>query len=598
MKYELKADDIYGFASAINADTRERGKELEFRHCPKCHGGSHNDEWTFSINTDTGAFCCQRSSCDYHGHFVQLCRDFDYSLQLEEDRVYKPVPQPKQKIVPKPEAIKYLESRGISAEIAEKYSITVHKKNQKVLVIPFFNPEGTELVSWKYRNTAWKKGSKGPKEWFESQTRPILFGMNNCVDREQLVITEGQMDALALAEAGVKNPVSVPGGANSSTWYRFCKDWVNEFKEIIVFGDNEHGRITLVDMMKSLFPEKPIKVVRRKDYLGEKDANDILRYFGKKALLDCVENAELPRLEVVKEIASVKDIDFEKLERIPTGFPTLDRTIGGLIFGQLVILTGKRGEGKSTFMSQLMCSCLEDKRSILVYSGELTNEHLAAWLNLQLAGKPNLDVYRDKWGEEKARLPSSVAEKIQDWYRNRAFVFDSSYMGEKEPFTDTIKKALRDYGINAIFIDNLMSAMDYITDQKNLYLAQSNFVGELKKIAADYGVVIVLIAHSRKTAAGFKEDIANDDVSGSADITNKADVVLHYGKSDTEDCDSKLQVTKNRLYGFTRYGNNAIRLRYSPLSKRVWEVGSEEKNYSWGTRGGEEDTADAGFPFV
>lgn len=64
-----------------------------------------------------------------------------------------------------------------------------------------------------------------------------------------------------------------------------------------------------------------------------------------------------------------------------------------------------------------------------------------------------------------------------------------------------------------------MTAMDEVNDNNNLYLAQSNFVGKLKKIAVRYDVVIVLVAHPRKS----KDAFVTDDVSGSADITNKVD---------------------------------------------------------------------------
>ena len=48
-------------------------------------------------------------------------------------------------------------------------------------------------------------------------------------------------------------------------------------------------------------------------------------------------------------------------------------------------------------------------------------------------------------------------------------------------------------------------------------------MGKLKKIAVKYNVVVLLVAHPRKS----NNDFTNDDVSGSADITNKVDVVMH-----------------------------------------------------------------------
>ena len=93
-----------------------------------------------------------------------------------------------------------------------------------------------------------------------------------------------------------------------------------------------------------------------------------------------------------------------------------------------------------------------------------------------------------------------------------------------------------------VCIDNLITAMDAVTQNDNLYLAQSNFVGTLKKIAMRYDVAILLVAHPRKTRDGF----SNDDVSGSSDITNKADVVLSYERIEHDDYESKLLITITR----------------------------------------------------
>ena len=108
---------------------------------------------------------------------------------------------------------------------------------------------------------------------------------------------------------------------------------------------------------RSIYNRLPqtVKVVRKKDYLGEKDANDILLKYGKQAIRAAIENAEIPQLENVKDLALVQSVDINALPKIKTNIPDIDRLIGGLVMGQVILLTGKRGHGKSTFMSQLVC---------------------------------------------------------------------------------------------------------------------------------------------------------------------------------------------------------------------------------------------------
>ena len=140
-----------------------------------------------------------------------------------------------------------------------------------------------------------------------------MFGMMQCKDFKRLIITEGQIDSLTVAECGFDNAVSVPTGAKGLTWINNCYDWVSQFEEIVVFGDCEKNKITLADDIVSRFPLKIIKVVRQADYLGEKDANDILRKYGRDAVRCCIENAEIKPVRAVKPLASVKKADLSGL---------------------------------------------------------------------------------------------------------------------------------------------------------------------------------------------------------------------------------------------------------------------------------------------
>lgn len=326
-----------------------------------------------------------------------------------------------------------------------------------------------------------------------------------------------------------------------------------------------------------------VKAVRTEDYLGEKDANDILRRYGTNAIVTAIINAEVPKLENVKDLSTVRSVDMASLDKIPTGITELDQTIGGMVMGQVILLTGKRGEGKSTLGSQIISEALDCGENIFAYSGELADFHFKRWLDLQLAGSNHVVRQETAFGVSYT-IPEETVRKISDWYKGRAFIYDNDYIpdgkSEYESLPETIEKVIKQYGTRLIFIDNLMTAMDAVNDQNNLYLAQGNFVGQLKKIAMKYQVVILLVAHPRKSNMAF----TNDDVSGSSDITNKVDVVMSYGRAEEKDASyqSLLQVTKNRLWGKLRVGTDAIRLRYSEASKRVFDDRpGKPKVYGW-----------------
>jgi twinkle protein len=580
--YEYKQSDVFDFAVFVGAETHEKGGELFFKHCPHCNGGG-KDADTFSINLASGVFKCFRASCDYHGHFVELARDFGFKLEQEQTR-YKKLPQ--KTIESKPKAIQFLESRGISSDVCRRYNITTQKDNENILVFPFYDEQ--DIMQFiKYRKIDFVKGKDKCKEWCEKDTKPILFGMAQCEDFTRLVITEGQLDSLSVAECGIKNAVSVPTGAVGFTWLSHCWDWVNKFNEIVVFGDNENGKITLIETLEKRIQGK-VKCVRPEDYLCEKDANDILRKYGKEAVIKAVENAQLREVKYVKRLANVESVNLSELPKIKTGIRNLDRACGGLLMGHITLLSGKRGEGKSTLMSQFVAQAIDQGNAVFVYSGELPNYHFKNWLDLQIAGNKNIQTRINEYGDNEYYLLPNTVEKINEWYYDKAYIFDNSSVtdDEYEGLLKVITDAICRYDIKLVCIDNLMTAMESDANT-DLYRQQSTFVKNLEKLAQQYDVAIVLVAHPKKTQGDFD----NDTVSGSSDITNAVSFVLNYQRAkDDESCDSKLMITKNRMNGKLLTGENSIKLYYSEKSKRI--LSNELENIDYGCFKVEEDFSD------
>lgn len=578
MGYTYNRDDVLSYAHGSGISTHVKGNELTFKYCPYCGGGDHRDKDTFSINLDTGAYCCLRGSCGRQGHFVQLARDFGFPLDFGEIKKYRQYPKNK---YPEPKtestAIRYMQSRGISADITNKYMVFDCKGRPNIICFGFYDAD-KQLKLIKYRNTTYEKG-KGSKEWFDTNCQPILFGMMQAVEQDKpLIITEGQIDSLSVAECGIPNAVSVPGGCRNFNWYGHCSDWLNGFPELIVFGDYEHDHITLVDELFSLV-NIPVRCVRREDYLGEKDANAILTKYGKAAVIDAVKNAEMVKAKQIKRLATVEKIDMANQPRIRTGIATLDREIGGLFFGSVTLLSGKRGEGKSTLGSQFIAEAIEQKYPVFIYSGELPNYHFKNWLDMQIAGTANLKKVTHSTGGEYYSVPDDISAQINAWYYDKAFIYDNTFIpddkAETEGLLDIAVTAIRQYGCKLIFIDNLMTAID-CEPTSDIYRAQSEFLKKLSRLSKKYDVAVLLIAHPKK----HNGDFDNDTVSGSADITNAVDNVMYFKRVNSKPHSAELGITKNRLFGKLLQGNDAIPLDYIPSCRRLKETNvSGEKVY-------------------
>lgn len=588
--YEFSQEDAYRFAREQFVETKTKGNELQFKYCPYCHGGQGGkDKGTFSIDLTTGKFKCLRASCNAHGNMITLSRDFNFSLGNQVDEYYKSkkryrrFKRPEKPIEPLEPAIDYLKKRGISSEIAKKYEITIKQETNNILVFPFYDEKG-ELQFIKYRKTDFDKEKDKNKEWCEKDCKPILFGMKQCNEKfDRLVLTEGQLDSLSVAEAGIENAVSVPTGANGFTWIPYCWDWLTKFEEIVVFGDCEKGKITLLDDISKRFPNK-VKHVRESDYLKCKDANEILLKHGPDAIKKAVDNAIALPVNKVLSLADVENVNIFELQKLKTGLKELDDTLyGGIPFGIVCLVAGKRGDGKSTLTSQIMGQAVEQGYNTFAYSGELPNYLYKSWFDFQIAGRNHI-TENNKDGRINRFITNPNQKLINDWYREKAFIYDNRIVedDEQEDLLKTITQAIMQYGIKVILIDNLMTAM-YIDEKQgsDKYDQQGRFVRALTKIALQYNCLILLVAHRRKNS--FTTD-ANDEVSGSGDITNLAGMVLSYDRGTEKEGlrpdQRKLIIAKNRLFG--KINLNGIVLDYDEKSKRIYSNDDELiREYGW-----------------
>ena len=585
--YEFKREDAFAFANFVGIKTFERGDNLHFKVCPYCKGTTRDNK-TFAIDLKTGAFNCLRASCGVTGNMITLSKDFDFSLGNQIDEYYKPkkqyrkLKQFKEPIKPKEPAITYLESRGISEEVAIKYEITTQSNNDNILVFPFFDEKGI-LQFIKYRKTDFDKEKDKNKEWCEANCKPILFGMKQCEDFTRLIITEGQIDQLSLATAKIKNTVSVPTGAKGFTWLPYCWDWINQFQEVVVFGDFENGTISLLDELSKRL-KCTVKHVREDDYKDCKDANELLLKYGAEHLRYCVENATTIPVNHIIELADVEDVNIYDIEKLRTGICEVDRLLyGGLPFGGVILLTGKPGHGKSTVGSQILINALEQGYSCMAYSGELPNFMFKSWFDMQAAGPRHMFEYQSKFGETGYAISKSNKQLINEWHRGRMYMYDNRMIHgvEDESLLTIIENVIMRHGVRVVLLDNLMTAIDLEVSQgSDKYERQSQFVKKLSRLALSQNVIVILVAHKRKN--NFTQD-ENDEVSGSGDISNLATIVMSYGKGkDIDESERLLMISKNRLFG--KVNTKGWVMKFDERSKRVYGNGDDvNREYGWNT---------------
>ena len=279
----------------------------------------------------------------------------------------------------------------------------------------------------------------------------------------------------------------------------------------------------------------------------------------------------------IKCLSDVDEVDLLSMEHFNTGIPSLDRCLSGVYFGQLIVLTGKRGEGKSTFASWILANALDKGWKVFAYSGELPDYHFRNWLDLQIAGIEEQNVTKNEYGDEIYSVKAEARDKLTEFYKGRAYIYDNSIIPDgssEESLTSTIETAAIEYGCRVILVDNLMTAIE-VEPSEDQYRAQSNFVKKLKFLAQKYKLAVILIAHPRKE--GENNALTAESVAGSGDITNLADTVLTYEKcperlSENDRFQSRIGVRKNRLTGKRLLNDETmVKVIYSVQTKRIVE---------------------------
>ena len=495
----------------------------------------------------------------------------------------------------------YMSKRGISANTCKQYHVVNspdEKYKDKYILLPFLDDCGENITYSKYRNISPEtNGDKLEPKEIEVSGKACFFGLDNLTDSAHaLIITEGPIDCLSLVEAGVREKgydvLSVPSGCcNMGFIQQDDIDFILTYDKIVVFGDCEKGGISLVsDFEKKL--GKRVNVIA--DYKGCKDANEILVKYGKEVLLNSVENDISYNDVEIRRISSI-DLSQEQKEILFTsGFPELDNMLNGIETGNLILLLGKEGSGKTTIATQMLLQAANNGIKSLVYSGEMSLAETTSALYLQAAGPNYVDCkICDRTQKRYGEVKTAVTEKVKSWLDRYIFLYEdrTNHMAASGAIVDpsalmnrlldVVERQIYLGDIRFVVIDNMMSALAHFPEGSALYAAQAELAMRLSYLCKKYNVTIMLCVHSRKLDKGSLH-LMSDDISGSSIPKNMADIIISYekyrqskedkdGKKKVEDTPSGyLRVLKNRHWGaVTTVDNDGEGVYYLSLCRQL-----------------------------
>ena len=319
--------------------------------CPKCHDThKQKNRKDLTVSVDQGWYKCHSASCGWKGKVFTDKIEYKRPKWIEKE-IDLPI-----------SVIRFFDERGISQDTLKKMKITY---DQGMIKFNYFRER--ELINYKARSVKEKKFMQFP------ESEKILYNLNSLKDKTKVIIVEGEMDVLALVEAGLDKEygvVSLDQGAGAVgsrldgklmclTNCAYELDTVEEF--VLALDNDAPGQYTQKEIVRRL-GEYRCKVVNFKESV--KDANDVIMLDGleksaaHKTLEEYIENAEnvpVPGIYTLDADMRQRMLDFyDKGWPIgqTTHFSALDDHFKWLR-SDITLFTGIPGDGKGTFIRQL-----------------------------------------------------------------------------------------------------------------------------------------------------------------------------------------------------------------------------------------------------
>lgn len=221
------------------------------------------------------------------------------------------------------------------------------------------------------------------------------------------------------------------------------------------------------------------------------------------------------------ESRDFKKFSLDDYTAIPLGIPALDKKVLGLILGEVSIITGSSGAGKTTFLNHLILTSVQRNYRVALWSGEMAGGKIVAWIDQMAAGKNHVVL---KAGTENFyQAPQNICTRINEWIGDRLYIYNNAYGQKWSQLCPDIEKCVKEHQINLVLVDNLM-ALDIDTFSGENNDKQKNFIVELSDLAKKLNVHIVLVCHPRKE--NLSQLIRKESIAGTADLTNRADNVI------------------------------------------------------------------------
>lgn len=520
--------------------------------CPQCRGGdSEEKSLAILIGPDGSAvWNCFRAKCGWKG----FIKGSTGSAAVSRDKTMKHTMKQPERVVDETslhleplcaELVRYFAERMISRETLRRNSVMQRRYGEQIVIAFAYRKDGV-LVNCKYRDI-------NKRFWQETNVKKVFYGLDDIKGASDIIIVEGEMDKLAMEEAGFRNCVSVPDGAPPAVSFKEvpseeqdlkyqyiwnCKEYLEKTSRIILATDGDAAGLALAEeLARRLGRERCWRVEwPEKEGGGHyKDANEVLMDLGADALKHVIEHAQLYPIQGLFNFSDFYgEIDAYYHQTlgyelgVPTGWRALD-ALYNVVPGELTVVTGVPNSGKSEWIDALLCNLSHSVgwKFALCSMENKVREHARKLLEKHVK-KPFFDV---RYGAQAERMSVEELEEGKKWLRETFYLIRCE--NEGLPNIDWVlklaKAAVMRHGINGLVIDPYNELDHQRPPSQNETEYVSQMLTKIRRFAQHHSCHVWFVAHPRQLHqyAGKAPNLY--DISGSAHFINKCDngIVIH-----------------------------------------------------------------------
>jgi twinkle protein len=486
----MQTREINGFLiDEFNQHKLEEGKKQGI--CPNCSPDrkpKNQKAKCASYDWERGLGTCHNCNSSFQLH--------SYKRKGESEKVYV---RPQNPVAIHDVGTKvedWFKTRGISKQTLADLKVTEGPewmpqtgKTENVIKFNYFM--GNNLINVKYRD-----GRKNFKLYKGAEK--VFYNIDSIIGFEYCVIVEGEMDVLALHEAGITNAISVPNGAtlnsNNLEYLDSCIDYFEDKDRIILAVDDDEAGVALqTELVRRLGSE----VCYIASFDDCKDANEYLQKYGTQKLTERITGAKPVPLE---NVTTFRDIENEITDFVENGFkkgyqvglPNFD-DIFSTYTGQFITVTGIPSSGKSDFVDQMVVGYNNNygwKTAFASPENAPTYLHAHKLMRKVWQGMPTRDdIGSERWNQ------------IADHCNSNFFHIDM----ERYTLESVLKKGaelVKRKGIKCLVIDPFNKVRDTETKTEDVNRYTMEYLTKIETFAKKYDVLVFVVAHPTKMYKG------------------------------------------------------------------------------------------------